>query len=78
MGQYLGSFLFYWGVGVAPHWFNFLLLSGEADVLGEKAIPMKFTFSFSIVTFFFYGGRQGCHVIFIPEYNIKEIRILEV
>lgn len=65
MGQYLVSFLFYWGVGVAPHWFNFLLLSGEADVLGEKAIPMKFTFSFSIVTFFLWG-QAGVSCYFYP------------
>lgn len=65
MGQYLVSFLFYWGVGVAPHWFNFLLLSGEADVLGEKAIPMKFTFSFSIVTFFFFMGAGRGVMLFL-------------
>lgn len=43
----------------------------------ENVLLMKFTFSFSVVTIFYCEQWRGV-VIFITEYNIKEIGILEV
>lgn len=53
-----------------------LLLSGEVDALGECP-SYEVYLSFSVVTIFYCKQWRGV-VIFITEYNIKEIGILEV